>query len=199
MIYRLIRLWRRTEAVITGQTRNLLVGFAGSGVRIPPSPFSAICVSGLWSEENQIKAGESMDAQMEAILQGGHFKKLQEEQIAQLRRRYDLKKAELEILYFLSRCGEHNTSTDIHYRLMMNRGHISQAIDSLCKRQFISAIPDENDRRYVHYEILDSAREIVQEMAKGREELERQIFSGISEEERRVFREVSGKIRKNIE
>lgn len=25
--------------VITGQTRNLLVGTAGSGVRIPPSPF----------------------------------------------------------------------------------------------------------------------------------------------------------------
>lgn len=29
--------------VITGQTRNLLVGFAGSGVRIPPSPFDTPC------------------------------------------------------------------------------------------------------------------------------------------------------------
>lgn len=140
-----------------------------------------------------------MDAQMEAILQGGCFKKLQEERIAQLRRRYDMKKAELEILYFLSRCGEHNTSTDIHYRLMMNRGHISQAIDSLCRRRFITAIPDENDRRYIHYQILDSAREIVDEMAKGREELEKQILMGISEEELRIFRQVSGKIRENIE
>lgn len=143
--------------------------------------------------------GWKMDAQMEAILQGGYFKKLQEERIANLRQKYDMKKAELEILYFLSRCGEYNTSTDIHYGLMMNRGHISQAIDSLCRRQLITAIPDQKDRRYIHYELLDSAREIVEEMARGREEMERQILEGISEEELQIFRQVSGKIRENIE
>ena len=140
-----------------------------------------------------------MDAQMEAILQGGHFKKLQEEQIAQLRRRYDLKKAELEILYFLSRCGEHNTSTDIHYRLIMNRGHISQAVESLIKRKYIVAIPDQNDRRYVHYELLDSAGEIIHEMTKMREETNARILEGISEEELQIFQAVSEKIKANIE
>lgn len=139
-----------------------------------------------------------MDRQIESILQGGQFKKLLDEQSAELRRKYDLKKAELEILYFLSRCGEHNTSTDIHYQLMMNKGHISQAVDSLCRRNFIMAIPDKEDRRYIHYEILDSAQEIVEEMAKRREETNRKIFEGISEEERKVFAEVSAKIRNNI-
>ena len=42
-----------------------------------------------------------MDTRMEAMLQGGPFKKLLEEQIAELRQKYDMKKAELEILYFL--------------------------------------------------------------------------------------------------
>ncbi len=139
-----------------------------------------------------------MDRQVESILQGGQFKKLLDEQSAELRRKYDLKKAELEILYFLSRCGEHNTSTDIHYQLMMNKGHISQAVDSLCRRNFIMAIPDKEDRRYIHYEILDSAQEIVGEMAKRREETNRKIFEGISEEELKVFAEVSAKIRNNI-
>lgn len=139
-----------------------------------------------------------MDRQIESILQGGQFKKLLDEQSAGLRRKYDLKKAELEILYFLSRCGEHNTSTDIHYQLMMNKGHISQAVDSLCRRELITAIPDKEDRRYIHYEILDSAQEIVEEMAKRREETNRKIFEGISEEERKVFAEVSAKIRNNI-
>ena len=46
-----------------------------------------------------------MDTRMEAMLQGGPFKKLLEEQIAELRQKYDMKKAELEILYFLSKCG----------------------------------------------------------------------------------------------
>ena len=140
-----------------------------------------------------------MDSQMESILQGGSFKKLLDEQILELRQKYDMKKAELEILYFLSRCGGHNTSTDIHYQLMMNRGHISQAVDGLCRRKLITAIPDQEDRRYVHYEVLDSAGEIVAEMTKRREAMNRTILEGISEDELRVFYDVSAKIRKNIE
>lgn len=140
-----------------------------------------------------------MDSQIEVFLQGGQFKKLIEEQGSELRQKYDLKKVELEILYFLSRCGAHNTSTDIHHQLLMNRGHISQAVDSLCRRKFIIAIPDENDRRYVHYEIQDSAREIIAEITVKREVMNQKILEGISEEELQVFREVSAKIKKNIE
>ena len=140
-----------------------------------------------------------MDVQMETILQGGPFKKLLEEQIIDLRRKYNMKKAELEILYFLSRCGKQNTSTDIHHQLMMNRGHISQAVDSLCKRNYIIAVTDEKDRRYVHYVLQDSAKEIIAEMTRVREDINNRIWEGISEEEMKIFREVSSKIRKNIE
>lgn len=140
-----------------------------------------------------------MDVQMESMMQGGPFKKLLEEQVAEIRRKYDLKKAEIEILYFLSRCDGHNTPTDIHYQLMMNRGHISQAVDSLCHRGYIVVSPDKTDRRYVHYELSDSARKIVDEISRRREAMNAQIFEGISEEEMRIFKEVSGKIKKNIE
>ena len=140
-----------------------------------------------------------MDTRMEAMLQGGPFKKLLEEQIAELRQKYDMKKAELEILYFLSKCGSHNTSKDIHYQLMMNKGHISQAVDSLCKRHYIIATPDQQDRRYIHYQLSDSAQQIVEKMAKKRLEMDRRIVEGISEEDLEIFRAVSEKIRKNIE
>lgn len=140
-----------------------------------------------------------MDGQIESILKGGKFRKLMEEQIGEIRKKYDMKKAELEILYFLSRCDGHNTSTDIHDQLMMNRGHISQAVDSLCKRKFISAIPDERDRRYVHYILLDSAREIVRELSAQYEELNGKILDGISEEELEIFQRVAAKIRNNME
>lgn len=140
-----------------------------------------------------------MDAQTESMLQGGPFKKLLDEQIAELRQKYDMKKAELEILYFLSRCGEHNTSKDIHYQLMMNKGHISQAVDSLCKRNFVIAIPDRQDRRFIHYQLSNSAQQIVNEMAQKRQEMNRRMVEGISEEDLEVFRAVSAKIRENIE
>ena len=140
-----------------------------------------------------------MDGQIESILKGGKFRKLMEEQIGEIRKKYDMKKAELEILYFLSRCDGHNTSTDIHDQLLMNRGHISQAVDRLCKRKFISAIPDERDRRYVYYILLDSAREIVRELSTQYEELNCKILDGISEEELEIFQRVAAKIRNNME
>lgn len=136
---------------------------------------------------------------MESLLQGGPFRKLLDEQIAELRRKYGLKKAELEILYFLSKCEGHNTGTDIHCGLWMNKGHISQAVDSLCKRGLLAAVPDKEDRRYIHYEISESAREMVKEMAERREQMYRKILEGISEEELNVFQKVSARIRDNIE
>ena len=72
-----------------------------------------------------LKEAEIMDTQIDIILQGGQFKKLLEEQSTELREKYNMKRAELEILYFLSKCGTHNTATDIYHQLMMNRGHIS--------------------------------------------------------------------------
>ena len=139
-----------------------------------------------------------MDIQIEIMLQGGQIKKLIEEQSAELRKKYDMKRAELEILYFLSKSGTHNTSTDIHRQLMMNRGHISQAVDNLCKRNYITAMPDKNDRRYIHYEITDNARELIKEMTDRRENVSRMILKDITEEELEAYRKVSEKLRKNI-
>lgn len=62
-----------------------------------------------------------------------------------------------------------------------------------------SAIPDERDRRYVHYILLDSAREIVRELSAQYEELNGKILDGISEEELEIFQRVAAKIRNNME
>ncbi|MCI5500333.1 MAG: winged helix DNA-binding protein [Lachnospiraceae bacterium] len=140
-----------------------------------------------------------MDIQIEIMLQGGQIKKLIEEQSAELRKKYDMKRAELEILYFLSKSGTHNTSTDIHRQLMMNRGHISQAVDNLCKKNYIIAVPDKTDRRYIHYEITDNARELIKEMTDRREYISQMILKDVSEEELESYRKVSEKIRKNID
>lgn len=139
-----------------------------------------------------------MDKQIETMLQGGEFKRLLEEQSAELRQKYGMKRAELEILYYLSHCGQHNTSTDIHQQLMMNRGHISQAVDHLCKKKYIIAIPDQQDRRYVHYEITESANELISELTRRRKEIDQHILKDISEEELQIFCKVFEKMRKNM-
>lgn len=140
-----------------------------------------------------------MNTQIEMILRGGKFMKLLDEHNKSLRHKYDMKKAELEILYYLSHCGEKNTSTDIHHYLVMNRGHISQAVDSLCKKKYLIATPDHTDRRYMHYELTEAALEMVKEIGEQHEKIVKLILDGISEEEMQAFKHTSDKIWRNMD
>lgn len=139
-----------------------------------------------------------MDEQLEVALKGGEFKRLFESQFVGIKKRYDLKKVDIEVLYFLSNCNEHNTPTDIYRSLKLNRGHVSQAIDNLCRRELIIAIPDKDDRRYMHYKISENAVGIIKEISIVRKELDQQIFKGISKEEMLAYKRTSEKICSNI-
>lgn len=140
-----------------------------------------------------------MEEVMERILRGGQFKILFERQISELRKKYNLKKSEIEILYFLSKCGQNNTSTDIRKHLKMNKGHISQTVDVLCKKGFLVAVSDRKDRRYIHYSLTDKADEVIREISVVWDRMMQIVFDGISEEEMIVFRNIAEKIGKNMD
>lgn len=139
-----------------------------------------------------------MDEQLEVALRGGEFKRLLESQFGEIRKKYALKRVDIEVLYFLSRYGEENTPTDIYRRLKLNRGHVSQAIDNLIRRNLIEAIPDEEDRRYVHYRITKDAAEVVKDVEKVHAQLDKQVFKGVSKEELQLYKKVTEKIFLNI-
>lgn len=139
-----------------------------------------------------------MDEQLEVALKGGEFRRLLESQFTAIRTKYDLKKIDIEVLFFLSKCNDENTPTDVYKRLKLNRGHVSQAIDILAKRGLIIAIPDRYDRRYMHYTISENAREIIREISIVRKNLDKQIFKGVTEKELLIYKEISEKIVRNI-
>lgn len=140
-----------------------------------------------------------MEKQIDNILRGGQFKMLLEKQLSDIREKYGLKRIELEILYYLSQCKGKNTSTDIHKYLKMNKGHISQAVDCLCKKNYLSAALDQEDRRYVHYTITDQADVIIQDITEKWARLHQRIFDGISREDLEKFRKISEKMKENME
>ena len=140
-----------------------------------------------------------MDEQLEIALKGGDFKHLIESRFTRIKKNYNLKKVEIEVLYFLSNCKDKNTPTDIYKKLGLNRGHVSQAIDSLYRRKLIIAVPDQNDRRYMHYSVSDDAVEIIEEIAEIKKELDKQIFRGITEEEIIAYKKTTEKIIRNIQ
>jgi DNA-binding MarR family transcriptional regulator len=139
-----------------------------------------------------------MDEQLEIALKGSDFKHLVDKQFEEIKKKYDLKKVDIEVLFFLSKCGNENTPTDITKRLNLNRGHVSQAIDNLLKRQLINAVADEKDRRCMHYTITAKAVSLIDEIANVKKEMDQQILQGITEEELAVYKRISDRMTKNI-
>jgi DNA-binding MarR family transcriptional regulator len=139
-----------------------------------------------------------MDEQLEIALKGGDFKRLLEAHFEEIKNKHGLKKVEIEVLFYLSKCGVENTPTDITKRLNLNRGHVSQAIDSLLQKDLIKSTPDVRDRRCMHYTITTKADSIIDEIARAKKEMDKMVFKGITKEEIEIYKKITEKMLKNI-
>lgn len=139
-----------------------------------------------------------MEKQVEGLLRGNQFMCLMDQQLTEVREKYDLKKLDLEVLFYISKNPDSNTARDIQKFLKINKGYISQIVDHLCKRGFLVATPDPRDRRFVHYRVSAETKDIVGEMQEVWEQIGDCIFDGVSEEEKKIFQRVAVQIQKNI-
>lgn len=139
-----------------------------------------------------------MERPVEVILRGGQFKQFTEQELAALRKKYDLKRIEIEVVYFLSICGECDTAAYIQEYLSANKGHISQTVFHLCERGYITAEQDKKDRRYVHYTLTHEGKKLATEIAGAWQRIHAEMFAGVSEEDLACFKRVSMRIGENI-
>lgn len=140
-----------------------------------------------------------MDTQIERLLHGVRYKQLLESRIICIREKYDLRKVDVEVLYYLSKCGERNTPTDIKTDSMLTKSHISQSVDMLQKRNLLELTPDYNDRRCVHLTLTEQAKAVVEDINKAWDDLNRIILDGVTEEEKRTFCRIAAKIGANMD
>lgn len=143
-----------------------------------------------------------MYSRVDSFAQRVRFKyimKLMEDQTIVIQQQHHLKRAELDVLYFLSRSGELDTSTDIRRVLLMNRGHVSQTMERLRRKKLLVAIQDETDRRYIHYQLTGEACEIAREVAEVWERIEQTLFHGITRREQETLYRITEKIAWNLE
>lgn len=136
---------------------------------------------------------------MDRILRGTQFKVLFENQMMEIRKKYRLKKSEIEILYFLSKSNQKNTATDIRNYLKMNKGHISQTVDILERKGYIRAVPDTGDKRYIHYLLTEETQELIYEIYDAWDRILQILFDGITEEEMIIFKHIAEKMEKNMD
>ena len=91
-----------------------------------------------------------MNKQVELMLRGARYKQLLENQISHVRKKYNLRKVDVEILHYLSAGVGGDTSKEIQKATKLTKGHISQSIFRMQEMGFLEFAPDERDRRCVH-------------------------------------------------
>lgn len=136
--------------------------------------------------------------ELDLLMSGHQFKKFYEKNYEGIMKKYDLKKIEIEILNFISNCGENDTARDIATIQYISKAHISNSIDDLTHKKYISVIEDCQDRRRFHLKLTDAARPIIDEIETIRNQIFEILFQNVTEDERQVLIRIAKKITQNI-
>jgi DNA-binding MarR family transcriptional regulator len=139
-----------------------------------------------------------MFCEVEGILNGQLFKRLYEKKCEPIMKKYNLRKIELDVLFFLYSYKSYDTARDIANHKCLSKSHVSNAIEILTEREYLQAIPDECDRRYVHLIITKQAKPILEELGSLWSSLHMAVYQDISTEERLLLTQVMKKVISNI-
>lgn len=136
--------------------------------------------------------------ELDLLMNGHQFKKFLEKNYEDIMKKYDLRKIEIEILNFISNCGENDTARDIATIQYISKAHISNSIDDLTRKNYIFVIEDSQDRRRCHLRLSDTAKPIIDEIELVRNQIFDILFQNVTEDEKQVLIRISKKITQNI-
>lgn len=139
-----------------------------------------------------------MNDKFELLIMGQQFKKLYEKCYGRLMGEYELKKIDIDVLYFLSHSGKYDTAKDIASLIYVSKAHVSKSIESLHKKGLIELLSDSFDRRYVHIRISPSGCNVVDEIKSIKQKIGSILFRGIAEKEKEYILQLGEKIAANI-
>ncbi len=113
--------------------------------------------------------------------------------------KYQLTQMEYDILMFLHNNPAYTTATDIVSIRRLTKSHVSSALKKLEDKGYIRRYYELNNSKTVHIEVLESAKEILQEGYNAQKDFFDTVFLGFSEEERNQYRTLLDRIYENVE
>ena len=122
-----------------------------------------------------------------------------EKEMQPIETEYGPYKIDVQILLYLKRAGEQNTSKDIMQMNMFTRGHISQSLRRLQKKGLVRMEQDQEDRRCTHNYLTEDASAVIRKIEKISKKIREIILDGVTQEEQKVFASVAQKMTHNIE
>lgn len=140
-----------------------------------------------------------MTNELELLITGRQFQKMCEREYETIRKKYDLRKVELDMLYFLDYFQEARTAKDIAKMRQVSKAHISSAVENLVERQLLETREDPEDRRRMLLELTEAGGEIVKEVALIRKRMTEIVYDGITDQEKQVMQQAAKKMMQNMQ
>lgn len=140
-----------------------------------------------------------MTNELELLITGRQFQKMCEREYETIRKKYDLRKVELDMLYFLDYFQEAKTAKDIAKMRQVSKAHISSAVENLVERQLLETREDSEDRRRMLLELTEAGGEIVKEVALIRKRMTEIVYDGITDQEKQVMQQAAKKMMQNMQ
>ena len=124
--------------------------------------------------------------------------RLHESMLKEICGKYQMNLMEATVISFLNNNPGKDTAADIVELRMLQKSNVSQAVESLSQRGFISRTQDRKDRRRIHLSLTEKTEDIIRELDEIREVFHREIFRGLSEGDIDTFYRVNEQIGSNI-
>ena len=125
------------------------------------------------------------------------YKKLYEKRCQDIMKRYDLRIADIDVLYFVAHSQGKNLAKDIVDN-GMSKANVSKSVEHLHQKALVELCEDKEDRRCVHIQPTEKAMEIILEVRNIRKEMGESLSEGIMEEDKKAVARVMQQLSENI-
>lgn len=125
--------------------------------------------------------------------------KLYESHLLPVCEKYDLTKAELDIILFLANNPQYDRAVDIIEVRKVAKSHVSVSVKSLLDHEYLKGIYEEDNKRDVHLRLMKKADPIVKAGREAQKQYEKVLMNGIGTEEINIMRTCIEKMMQNAE
>lgn len=114
-------------------------------------------------------------------------------------RQWDLTRNEMDVLLFLANNPGYDRAADIVARRGIAKSHVSLSVGGLEAKGLLKRREDPVDRRAVHLELTEEAKDIARQGREAQKAFFSRIYAGLTREELAQWVAIIEKVSKNIE
>ena len=114
-------------------------------------------------------------------------------------KKWDLTRNELDVILFLANNPAYDRAVDIVNNRGLSKSHVSLSINSLENRGLLTRTADPVDRRTVHLQLTEKAKEVTEVGCRVQKQFMDYLHQGITEEQLELMRLFAERVYENIQ